>query len=168
MKLSFKFVTPGTLPENDDESRLLASLCLTVCTEKPGCNWAIIREISYRNVFTTVCNYRPNLSAVTIGLKHKARCVSSSFRRDVDEICALLGFYAAKNGSFLQKNCWYHIQASSSSFKPFILEDGTSRLSQKPVRNLLSPLRPIPEYCIYHSLPTCMCGEESPLTNYVP
>jgi len=45
--------------------------------------------------FATICNYRPNLSAVTLGLKHKARCVSSGFRGGVDEMCALLGFYVA-------------------------------------------------------------------------
>jgi len=30
-------------------------------------------------------------------------CVISSFRRDIDEICALLGHYAAQSGNFLPK-----------------------------------------------------------------
>jgi len=33
------------------------------------------------------------------GYKHVGRCVNSSFRREVDEDCALLGYYATSSGN---------------------------------------------------------------------
>jgi hypothetical protein len=61
--------------------------------------------------------------------------VISGFRCELNEICAVLGFYAASNGNFVptfQDN----LSVSSSKAKQskntcFIFEDGTDRLSQK-------------------------------------
>jgi hypothetical protein len=43
------------------------------------------------------------LLLTTVNMRHKVApavvCVSSGFRREVDENCALLGHYAARNGN---------------------------------------------------------------------
>ena len=55
--------------------------------------------------------------------------VTSGFRHDVDEICALLRYYAALSGSSVptfRDNLSVHLQGLDFS----TLEDGTDRLSQ--------------------------------------
>jgi hypothetical protein len=63
----------------------------------------------------------------------------SDVRRDVDEICPLLGYYAASNGKHLTtfRN---NISVPSSRFKKSMgllaLEDGTDMLSRNVVKGL--------------------------------
>jgi hypothetical protein len=60
--------------------------------------------------------------------------VISGFSREVDEMCALLGYYAASSGNYLR------------TFLGFLpLEDGTDRLYQIVVWNYHYTLRNIPE-----------------------
>ena len=58
-------------------------------------------------------------------------CVNSSFHRDVDEICALLGYYAAQSGNSVP-TFRDNISVPSSRVKKSkkTLEDGTHKLSR--------------------------------------
>ena len=60
-----------------------------------------------KNVKTRVREYAKNYLS----------CVNSGFRREVDEICALLGSYAASSGDFLstfRDNISVHLQGSTN------------------------------------------------------
>jgi hypothetical protein len=68
-------------------------------------------------------------------INNDPQCVISGFRRDVDEICALLGYYAALGGSSVPTFRDYLTvpifkgQELQEDFVTF--EDETDRLSQK-------------------------------------
>jgi hypothetical protein len=67
----------------------------------------------------------------------------SVFRRDVEEICALLGCYAASNGNPLPT---FRDNLSVPSFLDFLtLEDGSDTLSRTSVKVYHSTLRNTPE-----------------------
>ena len=68
----------------------------------------------------------------------------SAFRREADEICALLGYYAARSGNLLPtfwNNYQYHLQGSRitfgfSLFGFFTLDYGTNGLSRNVGKKL--------------------------------
>jgi hypothetical protein len=62
--------------------------------------------------------------------------VISGFRRDADEICALLGYYAASNGNPLLTFRDNVSLPSSRVKKSLTLEDGTDMLSRKVGKGL--------------------------------
>jgi hypothetical protein len=70
----------------------------------------------------------------------------SGFRRDVDEICALLGYYAALSGSSVttfRDNQSVPFSRVKKSFLDFLtLEDGTDRLSRNVVKAILGLIDP--------------------------
>ena len=75
---------------------------------------------------------------VAVSGKTKRRCVIAGFSRSVNEICALLGFYAAQNGSLLP-TFRDNISLPSASVKVqdyFNLGDGTDRLSRNVGKEL--------------------------------
>jgi hypothetical protein len=58
-------------------------------------------------------------------------CMISGFRRDVDEICTLLGYYAALSGSPVATFRGNQSVPPSRARSPILtLEDGTGRLSR--------------------------------------
>jgi len=67
-------------------------------------------------------------------------CLFSGFRREVDENCALLGYYAASSGNFLPKFRDNVLVSSSGVKNPkeglFILEGGIDMLSRNVGKKL--------------------------------
>jgi hypothetical protein len=61
----------------------------------------------------------------------------SGFRHEVDETCALLGYYAARSGNFLP-TFWNNLPVPSSGMKGEFLssEDATDRLSRNVGKKL--------------------------------
>jgi len=59
--------------------------------------------------------------------------VISGFRREIDENCALLGYYVASSGNFLLM-FWDNLSVASLGFK--IPEDGIDRLSPNVAKKL--------------------------------
>jgi hypothetical protein len=100
--------------------------------------WTIVRNDIHR------MGYGWNNLQATV--TEKLLCVISGFRRDVDEICALLGHYSALSGSSVPP-FRDNLSVPSSRVKKsdfFNLEDGTDRLSRN-AGNYQSTLRKIPE-----------------------
>ena len=86
-------------------------------------------------------------------------CVASGFRSDVDEICALLGYYAAYSGNYLP-TFRDNLSVPSSRTKP-TPEDGEIGFPQNLVRNYQSSLRNILEERISRTKRSCHSGEPS-------
>ena len=69
----------------------------------------------------------------------------SDFRRNVDEICALLGSYAMYSDNSLQTfRDDFSVPTSKVKNDSLTLEDGTDGFSEKSVRNYHSALRTQP------------------------
>jgi hypothetical protein len=72
------------------------------------------------------------LKKLAVSGKTKRRCVIAGFSRSVNEICALLGFYTAQNGSLLptfRDNL--SVPFTRVKYQDYFnLRDGTDRLSR--------------------------------------
>jgi hypothetical protein len=75
----------------------------------------------------------------------KAGCVISGFRRAVDKICVLLGYYTALSGSSLRMFSVPFLRVKISSWTSWPLKMGPISCPETSVNNYHSTLRNIPE-----------------------
>ena len=82
-----------------------------------------VRAVGFKEVFGKDYSMRKELNVPASGVIFLSRLswtnvhfYSSFFRREVDENCAPLGYYAASSGNFLT-TFWDNLSAPSSGFK---------------------------------------------------
>jgi hypothetical protein len=87
--------------------------------------YCVFRWLLYKSPINISCPYLDLLLELTNLL---LTCLFSRFRREVDENCVLLGYYAASSGNSLPT---FRYHPKVKKFQKFLtLEDGTDSLSQ--------------------------------------
>jgi hypothetical protein len=93
-----------------EDKRKLWSYKLTLLKKENKDICILFRNISIRNGTIFVVKYQ-----ISQKFLNNIKILISGFRRDVDDICALLGYYAASCGIFYRRfgiTCRSHLQGS--------------------------------------------------------